>query len=151
MVSKALLPFAKKVGLFGAAGAVLLSPLLIRKCHDWNRVRKMRRAFENGSCPEPIVRNANVIERPDIASKLRTILDSSTGYWVIHGEGGTGKTTAIRTAAQERLPGLIYFDAMSDSNSTVREWAEAFSYQRHPWATGEDSDLLINSKHTSYL
>ena len=91
------------------------------------RERKLRNAFRKGSVPSP---GCFVIERKELAAKVKQILQPPEGYGKYHlivGAQGAGKTTLVRQVGHE-CSGIIFVSIPNDVSLFDEAFARAINW-----------------------
>jgi hypothetical protein len=105
--------FHKHITLKATAGLVVLGACFWYY-HSEDNVTRIIRAFEVGKLGYEKIPNKFKVDRPDVVAKIKTLFEPTKtpySYFLIVGETGTGKSTAIREAVSElEVPrGVVYF------------------------------------------
>ena len=89
----------------------------------------MLETLEKGNCPQPSV-SENAVPRLELHRKLVELFTQpqDDNFYLITGESGSGKTTAIRKAAIEVGAGVIYVDVPSSLLSLPQAITKSFNY-----------------------
>ncbi|CAG8633024.1 4986_t:CDS:2, partial [Paraglomus brasilianum] len=112
---------------------LVLFDLSFASWYNHRNERILLHAFEHGSCPEPDVKQKQLIDREVVIKKLRQILKpiSDDTYHVIVGNHGTGKTTVVRQCARDVGKGVIYVDVPPVLDNFVNNLADAIGFKEH--------------------
>jgi hypothetical protein len=113
-------------------GCFFSADLLIAWWVNRNNERSLRDSFEAGYCPPPKVEKDKLVRREAVISHLKDILKPGPRqcrYYLVVGEHGTGKTTAIMQSAREIGKGVIYVHAPPEPEEFADALAEAIGFR----------------------
>ena len=83
----------------------------------------------------PNVSMDEYVNRPELEASLRAIIapkEDVTAFYVVVGETGTGKTSAVQKVCEEIETGVIYFDIPETMDRFAQTFANATGYvDRH--------------------
>jgi hypothetical protein len=119
-----------------------------------DNVSRIIRAFEAGELVYNKIADEHKIHRPEVVAEFKTLFlqPSEDTYFLIVGETGTGKTTAILDAVSDlKVPrGVVYFMAPAFPDHFVSNLARKLNYDPHAldlagtlkrWITGRSQDV----------
>ena len=120
-----------KLGI--AALSLLSSPILyvhyIKTKDEQSVQKKLASKFI------PTASMKSYVQRPELEASLRVMIapkEDVTAFYVVVGENGTGKTSAVQKVCEEIGKGIIYFDIPETMDELAHSFAMATGYvDRH--------------------
>lgn len=105
------------MAILGLFGSLVVLQWLFLKYQEREAEKNLTNALEKGTSIPPLDEDPNHLRRPELESQLKKVLSPSkkdfvgnSFYFLITGEHGTGKTTAVLVVCNEVKKGILYVD-----------------------------------------
>lgn len=127
-----LLVALRRMAAGKAFGMVLAGLLLYAWYLGYSDDKSTKDRLKSGFCPPP--ESVTFVRRPQLERDLRSMLTpldsakAATTYYIITGENGTGKTTAVQQVCRQIGSGVIYVNLAPHTVSLYDALAEATAF-----------------------